>query len=317
MAARAGADAVKLQRRHNPTFFTREFAASTYESPNAFARTYGEHRKLLELSDQEFDACHRHAISMGVHFICTSFDVPTADFLYRRKVDAFKIASADILNVPLLERVASFGRPVIASTAASSWQEIDAVARVLERANTPYALLHCTALYPSPSERMNLAGITALQDRFPNACVGFSSHHAEVLPCLVGRAIGASIIEVHVTLDRRMKGTDQCFSLEEPHLTDLCKQLGHVDRLIGSAKRVVEADELAALRKERKSIVAARDISPGAVLTSDMLALRAPGDGIPANRISELLGRTAIAPLRADDLIRWCHLTESHQIQCD
>ncbi|HEX5500905.1 MAG TPA: N-acetylneuraminate synthase family protein, partial [Thermomicrobiales bacterium] len=179
-AAWAGADAVKLVKRDLDSELSREARGRRYDSRHAFGPTYGEHRQALELSADEHRALARRARKHGLAFLATACDLPSAALLDSLGVDAFKIASRDLANLPLLEDVARRTRPVFLSTGMSKFDEIDAAVDVMRRAGRSFAVFQCTSLYPTPYDQVHLRSLVALAERY-QAPVGFSDHAPGVL----------------------------------------------------------------------------------------------------------------------------------------
>lgn len=304
-AANCGVDAVKLQKRHNPSFYTKSFLESRYDSPHAFGRTYGEHRDALELTDHEFVVAKEFAEKNGVEFLCTAFDIKTADFLYEVGISAFKIASADLVNTPLLRHVATMARPILLSTGGASLQDVlRAYAECSPRLND-IGILQCTAAYPTLAKDLCLNVIKTYSSAFPQAVVGLSSHHEGIAMELVAFGLGARIVEKHFTLDRSWKGTDHCFSLLPDELRTLVQQLREGHTALGSGDKVPLTSEAGLLYKEGKKLVAARFIHRGAILGRDDIAAKAPNDGLPPYLIDSFIGRAALEDISVDQPLSW------------
>src|SRR3990167_4904628 len=211
-AALAGASAVKFQKRENDTLYTRALLTAPYENEHSFGPTYGAHRAALELAPAQLAVCQATATANLVTCFATAFDEPSADALMALGMPAIKLASGSLTDRPLLRHVAAFGKPVILSTGGGRLEDIDAAVRTLK--DCPHAILHCTASYPLTPEEANLNVIATLRHRFPSTVIGWSSHHPGIALSLVAYALGARILEHHVTLNRASKGTDHAFSLE-------------------------------------------------------------------------------------------------------
>lgn len=298
-----GANAVKLQKRDNRTLFTREMFDSPYNSENAYGPTYGTHREALEFGKDEYLALIDYAKELGITFFSTAFDIPSADFLEDLEMPAYKLASADLTNTPLLEHVASFGKPMIISTGGGNMEDVVRAHDAIMPINSQLCILQCTSMYPCSYETMNLKVIETFRDRFPNVVIGLSGHDNGIAMGLVAYMLGANIVEKHFTLDRTWKGTDHPFSLEPPGLRRLVRDLRRARIAQGDGvKQRVQAEE-APLLKMSKKIVAARDVAPGTKLVAEDLAVRSPGDGLPPYRIPDLIGRTTNRALSADDAL--------------
>jgi sialic acid synthase len=163
-ARECGVDAVKLQKRDNRRLFTRAYYDSSYDNENSFGATYGEHREALELEKGDWFELSRYSREEGVTFVAAAFDEPSAEFLAELDVDAFKVASGDLLNVPFLRHVAAFGKPMFLSTGGGTIEDIDRAVEAIVPLNARLCVLHCTASYPADVEDLNLSVITMLKE---------------------------------------------------------------------------------------------------------------------------------------------------------
>jgi N-acetylneuraminate synthase/sialic acid synthase len=303
-AKEAGASAVKLQKRDNRSLFTREMSDRPYEHAHSFGRTYGEHRERLELGREAYQALQRLARGLGLTFFATAFDVPSAEFLAALDVPAFKIASADLRNLPLLRHVARLGKPVIVSTGGGTLADVRRAYETIMPINPRLALLQCTAAYPAVPEELNLRVITTYREAFPDVVIGLSAHDVGTATAVAALALGARIIEKHVTLDRAMKGTDHAFSLDPPGLRAMVRDLACVHAALGDGVKAVYPSERAGIVKMSKKIVAARPLAVGQRVAETDVALRSPGDGLPPSELDRVLGRVMLKALDADEAIQ-------------
>jgi N-acetylneuraminate synthase/sialic acid synthase len=301
-AAWAGADAVKTVKRDLSCELTASARRRRYDSPHSFGATYGEHRQALELDVAAHAALAARARSHGLHFIATVCDIPSAAALDEIGVDAFKIASRDLGNLPLVEFVARRGRPIILSTGMSDWCEIDAAVTTARRHTRDYAVLQCTSLYPAPDGDVHLRALPELARRF-EAVVGYSDHTLgiDIAPAAV--ALGAAIVEKHVTLDCRAKGSDHACSVEPPELARLVERIRRVEAALGTAEKRVEPGVAANRNKLGRSLVARSDLPAGTVLHDNLLTLKSPGDGVRWFERDRLLGRRLVRDVPADCLL--------------
>jgi sialic acid synthase len=251
MAAECGADAVKFQKRDLRHWEDADAEAwnRAYESEHSYGRTYGEHRAYLEFDETAYRICKTFAEDRGLVFFATAFDIPSLDFLEHLGVPAIKVASGSITNYRLLEAVAATGIPAIVSTGGCTIEDVYTAARLFDGGVRP-AILHCVSLYPCEARHMNLRAIGALRERFPVHVIGLSDHQSGIALAPVGYAMGATIIEKHVTLNRTMKGTDNIFSLEPVGLRKLVRDLRRTHEAMGTGKKVLLDGEKAALRKQ-------------------------------------------------------------------
>lgn len=230
MCADAGADAVKFQRRHNATLYSQALLDAPYENENSFGRTYGEHRHALELPLDEYPGLIAHAHERGLAFVCTAFDEASATDLGAVGVDALKIASGGVTDLPLLRAACDVcfqrGIPLIVSTGGC--HETDILDAWAETRGVAHAFLHCTAAYPCDYPELNLSYLTQLRNMCPNTVIGWSSHDNGIAMAVAAVTLGARIVEKHVTLNRASKGTDHAFSLEREGLRKLCRDLARL-----------------------------------------------------------------------------------------
>lgn len=298
-----GVDAVKLQKRDNRALFTQEMFDSAYQSENAYGPTYGTHREALEFGRDEYVELKAHAAELGLTFFATAFDLPSVDFLAGLDMPAFKVASADIVNVPLLRYMAQAGKPIILSTGGATWDDIERAHEALEPTGTPFAFLQCTATYPVEAEEMDLRVIETLRERFPDTVIGLSDHQNGIALAPVAYVLGARILEKHFTLNRAWKGSDQAFSLEPGGLRRMVRDLQRTRAAMGDGVKRVHATERAALFKMQKSLVAAVDLRAGHVLSDEDIAIKSPGGGLPPYRLDELIGRKLSSDVQRDQII--------------
>jgi sialic acid synthase len=304
MAKDCGANAVKVQKRSNRTLYTREFFEQPYDNEFSFGPTYGEHREALELDRDAYVELQRYAREIGVTFFATPFDVDSADFLAELDMPAYKLASADLLNTPLLRHVASFGKPLLISTGGATIEDVDRAVEAVRSLNDQLCILQCTAAYPCETEDLHLSVITTLRERYPDLVVGLSDHQNGISMALVAYMLGARVIEKHFTLNHAWKGTDHAFSLMPEGLRRLVRDLRRVPEALGDGvKRPLRVEEKP-LEKMGKKLVAARDLELGHVLTAEDVAIKSPADGgLPPYELDRLVGRRLRRPVAFEDFL--------------
>ncbi len=300
-AADNGAHAVKLQKRDNHALFTDEMYNSPYNSENAYAPTYGAHREFLEFGRDEYLELKKYAEELGIVFFSTAFDMPSADFLEDIDITAYKIASGDLTNTPLLKYVASFGKPMIVSTGGGAMDDVRRAYETIMPINKNLCIMQCTSGYPPAHEELNLRVIETFYNEFPDIIIGFSSHDAGIAMPLVGYMLGARIFEKHFTLNRTWKGTDQAFSLEPGGIRRVVRDLERTRVSLGDGIKRPFPSEEAPLFKMAKKLVAARDLPAGTVLTAADITYKCPNDGIPPYRVDEFIGKALAQPLKKDE----------------
>jgi N-acetylneuraminate synthase/sialic acid synthase len=305
VAARdCGVHAVKLQKRDNRSLFTRAQYDAPYDNENSFGATYGEHREALELDREAYAELKACAAELGLVLFATAFDMPSADLLAELDMPAYKIASGDLRNTPLLEHVASFGKPVIVSTGGATIDDVDRAVETVLPINDQLCLLQCTAAYPAAVEELNLRVIATFRDRYPDVVVGLSDHQDGIAMSLVAYMLGARVIEKHFTLSHTLKGTDHAFSLMPEGMRKLVRDLERVPSALGDGVKRPLASEQAPLQKMGKQLVAARPLEAGHVLTSGDLRVVSPADGgLQPYELSLLIGRRLSRSLAAEQAV--------------
>ncbi len=247
----------------------------------------------------------RHAESMGIDFLSTPFSPSAADLLNLTGMKAFKIASGDINNEPLLKVVASYGRPVILSTGASYLKEVEDAVSVLEEAGVgEIALLHCSSLYPPKFADVNLRAMRTLARRF-NCPVGISDHTQGMAVALGAVATGAAIIEKHITLSRTMTGPDHAHSMEPAGFELMVSEIRNLEEALGSPVKEPSADELCERTGARRGIYAARDIKKDSCITGEMVKVVRHAHGLAPGALKDILGKRAARDLVKDRPLGW------------
>ena len=310
-AADVGCSAAKFQKRHNQTLYTRDMYLSPYDNENSFGPTYGLHRDALELSA---DGCaDLMALGRELTFtvFATAFDERSADFLMRLRVPAFKVASGDLKNTPLLKHIAGFGLPMIVSTGGGTYADVDRAVNTIWPINKHLALLHCTAAYPVHVHAdLNLRAIPTMRDRYPELVIGWSGHDTGIAMPLMAYVLGARIIEKHFTLNRTWKGTDQAFSLEPNGMRRLVRDLGRAREAMGDGDKRRLACEEKPLAKMEKCLVAARPLPAGHLLCPGDLKACSPCyvGGLPPYLLESLTGFPLSCDLLFEEPVTYQHL---------
>jgi sialic acid synthase len=299
----AGAHAVKLQKRHNKTLFTRTFYDKPYENENSFGSTYGRHRQALEFGRRDYAELADLAKKLKMEFMATAFDLRSVDFLIEFDLSAYKIASGDLKTIPLIRRVARLGKPVILSSGGGSMDEIRRASHAVLEVNPRLVLLHCVATYPNQAHELNLHMITTLREEFPQVVIGLSDHYNGIAMAPVAYVLGARVFEKHFTLNRAWKGTDQAFSLEPIGLHKMLRDLRRTREALGDGVKRILPQESEAIRKMGKSLVAARDIPVGKVLRKADIAMKSPGTGLDPSHFDAFLGKRTSRTLKADEFL--------------
>jgi sialic acid synthase SpsE len=306
VAAAAGADAVKFQTYSGRTLYSTKTPRFDYLGELG-AQPAHELLEAIALPRDWQPLLAAHCRDAGIEFLSSPFDRQAVDELDALDVAALKIASFELVDHGLVAYAAATGRPLILSTGMATLAEIDEAMQVARDAGaTQIALLQCASLYPAPADIMNLRTIPAMHAAF-GVPVGLSDHTAGVHVAAASVALGAALIEKHFTLDRTMTGPDHPFAIEPAELAALVANVRDVEAALGDGLKqgpsAAEAREMFA--KARRSIVAARPIPVGTVITADMLTVKRPGTGIAPKLLDAVVGRVARVDIDDDDIVTW------------
>jgi sialic acid synthase len=302
IAADCEADAVKFQKRTIHELLTRAALEKPYVHPNSLGATYGEHRLRLELSPTDWYRLRDLATGLGLEFMGSAWDRGSADLLDALDSPAIKTPSAVLSDLDLLEYIARKGRPMIVSTGMSDLEEVDQAVERIVRHTDKLILLQCTSAYPSQFADINLRVMDTFSTRY-GVLVGYSGHELGIAVSAAAATLGACVVERHFTKDRTLPGPDHAASLEPIGLEKLVRDIRHIEAAMGSAEKRVVPSEVPVRARLAKSVVAAQHISAGAVVRADMLTVKGPGDGIPANHVDRLIGRVAAVDVSVDMLL--------------
>lgn len=302
-AHRSGADAIKFQKRTIDEMFTHEHLNMPYNKSYSFGRTYGEHKKALEFSDEQYLELLDYAKELEIDFLCSGFDSTSFDFIeHKLHVPIHKIASPFVDDYPLLKQIASYGKPMILSTGMHTMDEIERSVNYIKQFNDQLIVLQATTLYPCPDEMADLNVIPEFRKRL-GTLVGYSSHDKGVVLPAVSVALGGCMIEKHFTLDRTMVGPDHVASVEPRGLELICKYAKIAFNGLGSSEKRIQPSEIAAREKYGVSVVSKKEIKQGQVITKDDIMVKCPGGGISPEHFDELIGKTAQKDIKADCII--------------
>jgi sialic acid synthase SpsE len=305
VAAEAGADAVKFQTYSAETLYSKHTPRFSYLEGVSAKETW-DLIKEIELPREWQADLAAHAARRGIRFLSTPFDHRAVDELAALGVPAFKIASFEIVDLPLIGHAAARGRPMILSTGLASYEDIaDALGACAAAGNREVALLQCASLYPAPPARMNLRAMATMRQAF-GVPVGLSDHSLGIHVAVAAAGLGASIVEKHFTLDRGLPGPDHPFAIEPGELRDMVRQIREVEAALGDGLKLGPApEEMEMHDKARRSLVAARAIPRGTVIDRSMIAIKRPGFGIRPKFIDLVVGRTARVDVAEDAVLTW------------
>jgi N-acetylneuraminate synthase len=330
-AARAGADVVKFQSFRADALATAEAAKASYQqATTGSAQSQLEMLRALELSGDDEESIAAACASANITYMSTPFDADSATHLVRRVgVSTLKVGSGDLTNAPLLLHLARFRLPIILSTGMATLAEVEQAlaviafgylgqadakpapanfARLLLDRSTwnelrgKVTLLHCTTEYPADPPSINLRAMATLRDAF-GLPVGFSDHSRGIHVAIAAVALGASVIEKHLTLDRNLPGPDHRASIEPDELTAMISAIRDIEAALGDGRKVPAAEELPNRIVARRSLVATRRIGRGERFTEDNLGVKRPGDGVPPIEYWAYLGKIAQRDYAANEVL--------------
>jgi len=299
VAASAGADAVKFQKRSLEHVYQKDIL----ENPSIGEQSFQYMIPILkefELSDEDYFEIVEYCKKKKIMFLCTPWDIKSVDFLEKLGVPAYKIASADLTNFLLLDYIVKKKKPLIISTGMSTIDELDRTVEFLKKRKAKFILLHCNSTYPAPFNQLNLRFIQFMKERY-DVPIGYSGHERGIAMSVVAAALGACLIERHITLDRTMIGPDHAASLEPQGLAKMIKNIRQMEVALGTGKKLLTRGEILNREVLGKSLVAARDIPKGTVITRSMITAKSPGKGLSPQLIDKLIGRKAIRDIKADE----------------
>lgn len=304
-AHRAGAEIVK----HQTHVVEDEMSAAAKKViPGNTDVSIYEVMERCALNEEDETELKRYVEEKGMIFISTPFSRAAADRLERMGVAAYKIGSGECNNYPLIEHVASFGKPMIVSTGMNNIESIEKTVAILEKYNVEYALLHCTNVYPTPAHLVRLGGMQELQEKFPNAVIGLSDHTVNNNACLAAVALGASILERHFTDSMDRPGPDIVCSMDPSSLHELIQGSREIFQMRGGKKEAA-AEEQVTIDFAFSTVVAIADIEEGQAFTKDNIWVKRPGTGeIQAEHYNDVIGKIATRSILKEDHVKWSDL---------
>lgn len=298
-------DAIKLTKRD----LSEELSLSEYErpynTPHAFADTYGKHREALELSYEEHVELINYAKSKGLEVVETLCSPKTVKLVSMAPIDRLKVASRDLTNIPLLEAMAETKIPVILSTGMSGPEEIRNAVEIFAKYHSDISILHCISQYPAKYENLNLNAISTLKKEYGDKyTIGYSDHSMGIMIPVAAVAMGAEIIEKHITLSHVMKGSDHAGSLEMEGLWRMTRDIRNLDNSFGDGVVHLNDEVKPTLRKLRRSLAVNCDVEIGETITEEMLTMLSPGDGLRWEERNRVVGKKVTTSLKARQLLK-------------
>jgi sialic acid synthase SpsE len=304
-AARAGCECVKFQCH---VIDDEMIPAAGRVVPGNASESILAIMQRCALTDAEDRALKAYTEQHGMIYLSTPFSRAAANRLQAMGVEAYKIGSGECNNYPLVRHIARFGKPVVLSTGMNDIESIRPSVDILRSADVPFALLHCTSMYPTPYDKVRLGGVSDLKQAFPDAVVGLSDHSLGNYTCLAAVAIGARILERHFTSDKSWPGPDVPISMDPAELADLVRGSAAVFAALGGGKTIL-GEEQPTIDFAYACVVTTRDIREGEMLSDENTWVKRPGTGeIKARDYERVLGRAAARPLAAHTQVRWSDL---------
>ena len=260
------------------------------------------------LSEEEERQLKTYTEAKGMIYLCTPFSRAAAERLEKMNVCAYKIGSGECNNYPLVRHIASYGKPVILSTGMNDLSSITRAVEILRQAGTPFALLHCTSMYPTPYEKVRLGALSELGTHFPDAVIGLSDHSLGNYTCFAAVALGASILEKHFTSDKNWQGPDIPISINPCELKDLIEGTKAIHMGVGGTKDILP-EEQPTINFAYACVVAIRDIKAGERLSEENIWVKRPGSGeIKAVHFESILKKKARKEIKKDSQLKWSDL---------
>jgi len=296
-------NAVKLTKRDLKSELSASQMAAPYNSIHSFGKTYGEHRAALELNDEQHFEIYKHAKQFGLEFVETLCAVGCLSILKLFKPDKLKVASRDLTNLPLLAALAETNIPMILSTGMAGEKELQDALGVVTRYHNHISILHCVSQYPTHPLNTNLKTITWLQKKYPHYRIGYSDHTIGISAAVAAVAMGAEIIEKHITLDRNMKGTDQAGSLGIDGIYRMVRDIRIMEMSLGKEDIYIEPEVVKAKEKLERSIATNKILKKGNVVKEEDIHLLSPGTGFRWSEKDKVVGKKLINDINKDELI--------------
>jgi sialic acid synthase SpsE len=308
-AAEGGADAIKFQSYKAHTIASRNSPAYWDLTKEPTTSQFELFQKYDIFWKNEFETLKKYCDNAGIEFLSTPFDLESATFL-NDLMGVFKISSSDITNRPFIEFICSFNKPIILSTGASFLYEIEEAVGWIKKSANPFALLHCILNYPTNDENANLAMIKDLQRKYPGTIIGYSDHTlpGEMKVMETATLLGAVILEKHFTHDKTLPGNDHYHAMDKEDLKLFFHNLEKLFVLLGDSNKSPLQSESLARKHARRSLIAQRDITKGAVISAEDLTFKRPANGISPREWGAVIGCRARVDIAADTILSWTDL---------
>jgi sialic acid synthase len=296
-------DAVKLTKRDLNEELSASQMNKPYNSIHSFGTTYGDHRKYLELTNEQHFEIYKYAKSFNFDFVETLCAKGCLSILKLFMPDKLKVASRDLTNLPLLSALAETKIPIIISTGMAGKVELDMAIDVINKYHQDISILHCVSEYPTKPQNVNLNTIKYLKNNYSNYVVGYSDHTIGISAPVAAVALGAEIIEKHITIDRRMKGTDQQGSLGPDGLNRMVRDIRLLEMSMGVEDIFIEPSVSSAKIKLERSIATNKTIELGHVISENDIHMLSPGDGFKWSEKNLVIGKKTVKKIVKDEII--------------
>lgn len=307
-AAEAGVDFIKFQTFKAANLVTKSARQAEYQKKNIGGGDDSQYQMLkkLELSTEDHEVLINYCGKRHIKFFSTAFDIDSINYLHSLSLGLWKIPSGEVTNYPFLKRIAAYNEKTILSTGMCEMEDVRAAVDALYKnglSKEKLILLHCNTEYPTPFEDVNLKAMDALRNEF-GVEVGYSDHTIGIEVPIAAVALGATVIEKHFTLDRNMEGPDHIASLEPDELKAMVSAIRNIEKAVGGdGTKYISDSERKNIAIARKSIIAAREIKKGDLLTEENLTVKRPGTGISPMRWEEVIGTKAIRDFNEEELV--------------
>lgn len=308
VAAKAGADIIKFQTFDTDNLVTHYSRKASYQIKNlnnSKDQTQREMLKKFELKYSDYDLLLEKCEQLNIEFLSTGFDIKSLDFINNLGLKRHKIPSGEITNKPYIQHIAKFNKPIIMSTGMATIEEIEAALKILYDSGVnkkDLTILQCTTEYPTPIEEVNLRVLDTFKKNF-DIPVGISDHSAGIFVPIASVALGASVIEKHITLNKDFPGPDHKASIEPEELKLMVKGIRNIERAMGNGIKTISPSEIKNKNVVRKSLVALKRIKRGELFTHENIGSKRPGYGISPMNIDEIIGKISKKTFEKDELI--------------
>jgi sialic acid synthase len=296
-------DAVKLTKRDLSQELSDSQMNKPYLTQNSFGKTYGEHRKFLELSNEQHHELFNYSKQKGLDFIETLCSIGCLSLLKVFTPDKLKVASRDLTNIPLLSALSETKIPIIISTGMAGRKELDVAVDLISKYHTKISILHCVSQYPTEYQNVNLKTIEFLKNNYSDYTIGYSDHTIGIATPLAAVAMGAEIIEKHITIDRQMKGTDQLGSLAIDGIYRMVRDIRNLELSLGYEDIFIDDNVKSARVKLERSIATNKALEVGDIINESDIHLLSPGNGFKWSEKNNVIGKKVLKAIPKNEII--------------